>query len=361
VWRAAFDKIHQIHDHHGEILTLHPHARISSEPGGLRVVATDGTTLNMPPAMFAQYCARVAQQERELDDSITDGVPQLRMVLLHDILNQLPYDADWSLLDCSERELLLSCKKLKKGVLLIGDRGYPSAGLYAMLDHQQVKFVIRVPLDRRVKAIKTLLESGKDELMVDLKLDEEQRKFCAFHDVKRRLGSSQRVRLVKVTLADGSPEILATNLRRRQFPASCFSAIYKMRWGVETFFDHYKHCERIEGWSGTSPEHVDAEIMLKLCTAALSSIFTAGLREAFRRDAAETPPGKRIQTVNRRVALHHLLPVIELLFLGQIDEAMELLKVALRRLKRNPNQQRQHHPRTTAKTDRKICPSRKSL
>jgi len=157
------------------------------------------------------------------------------MVLLHDILNQLPYDADWSLLDCSKLELLLSCKKLKKGVLLIGDRGYPSTGLYAMLDHQQVKFVIRVPLDRRVKAIKTLLESGKDELIVDLTLDEEQRKFCAFHGVKRRLGSSQRVRLVKVTLADGSPEILATNLRRRQFPASCFSAIYKMRWCVKTF------------------------------------------------------------------------------------------------------------------------------
>ena len=311
--------------------------------------------------MFAQYCARVAQQERELDDSITDGAPQLRMVLLHDILNQLPYDAVWSLLDCSERELLLSCKKLQKGVLLIGDRGYPSAGLYVMLHHQQVKFVIRVPLDRRVKAIKTLLESGKDELVVDLKLDEEQRKFCAFHGVKRRLGSSQRIRLVKVTLADGSPEILATNLRRRQFPASCFSKIYKMRWGVETFFDHYKHCERIEGWSGTSPEHVDAEIMIKLCAAALCSVFTAGLREAFRLDALETPPDKRVKTVNRRAALHHLLPVIELLFLGRIDESMIWLDRSLRRLKRNPNQQRQHHPRTTAKTDRKVCPNRKQL
>jgi hypothetical protein len=361
VWRATFDKIHEINDQHGQILTLHPHARISAEPGGLRLVAGDGTTHNMPPAMFAKYCARVAEQERELDDSIIDGAPQLRMVLLHDVLNQIPYDADWSLLDCSERELLLACKKLKKGVLFIGDRGYPSAGLYAMLDYQQVKFVIRVPLDRRIKAIKSLLESGQDEIIVDLKLDDEQRKFCAFHGLKRRLGSTQRVRLVKVTLADGTTEILATNLRCRRFPPSCFSVIYKMRWGVETFFDHYKHCERIEGWSGTSPEHVDAEIMLKLCAAALCSIFTAGLREAFRLDAIETPPGKRIKTVNRRTALFHLLPVIELLFLGQIDGAMRLMKIALRRLKRNPNRQLKHHPRTSAKTDRKICPNRKPL
>ena len=64
------------------------------------------------------------------------------------------------------------------------------------------------------------------------------------------------IRVVKLTLADGTQEILLTTLRdAAAFPYAVFHGLYAKRWGSETHYDVLKNILEIENFTGKSALH----------------------------------------------------------------------------------------------------------
>ena len=91
------------------------------------------------------------------------------------------------------------------------------------------------------KQVGIFLQSGKQEDIVTLKMPASQKVLVRQHNWPERL----QVRLVKVILPNGDPEVLITSLLdKTRFPAEDFGWVYQQRWGVETPFNFLKNQTR---------------------------------------------------------------------------------------------------------------------
>ena len=93
-------------------------------------------------------------------------------------------------------------------------------------------------------------------------------------------------RLIRVRLANGSEEILATSLLDAEtYPAAEFSALYHARWGIEEAFKVLKHSLLVEQFTGESPEAIRQDFHAK--------IFTANFDEALAYSAHKCLPNEK--------------------------------------------------------------------
>ena len=60
------------------------------------------------------------------------------------------------------------------------------------------------------------------------------------------------MRVIVLSLPNGSKEYLITNITDSSFTSEEFGKIYKMRWEIETKYDDLKNKLQIENFSGTS-------------------------------------------------------------------------------------------------------------
>lgn len=137
------------------------------------------------------------------------------------------------------------------GSLILFDRGYPAQWLFALLQQQGAHFVMRLPAGYNPD-VNAFLQSG---------LAEQEIAFAARHWAPRQACAEAGVdpdapvqlRLIRVPLATGETEILATSLRDAQrFPAAEFAGLYHLRWGVETDYRRLKQTLDLENFSGRS-------------------------------------------------------------------------------------------------------------
>ena len=70
---------------------------------------------------------------------------------------------------------------------------------------------------------------------------------------KGQVAEGLRIRFVKVSLPNGETEILATSLLdTEQFPTGDFKELYRLRWGVEAYFQVLKSRLCFDNFSGKS-------------------------------------------------------------------------------------------------------------
>ncbi|MGE4096499.1 MAG: hypothetical protein AB7G75_37355, partial [Candidatus Binatia bacterium] len=125
------------------------------------------------------------------------------------------------------------------------DRGYADSGVMAFLIHPQRDFVIRLPR-RRAGAIGEFWDGARQEQVVELAVPERQVAFVK----QQGLASSLRVRFVKIAVADGGVEVLATSwLDAQAVPAATLTTRYGWRWGGETYDDRVKTIFAVERFS----------------------------------------------------------------------------------------------------------------
>lgn len=191
---------------------------------GLRWLAIDGTTLNLPNHVStAQVFGLTANAKR----------PQARLSQLLDLSNQLTLDVQISPLGTGERALAQRHADVcKPGDLILADRGYAGAAMYQYWYDREIDFCIRVPISQS-RLYYPFYSSGQTEQEATLP------------------ECSRPVRLVRVPLEADEDEVLVTSLLNQdQWPAEHFKEIYFARWGIEEDYKTLKSRLQIEQFSG---------------------------------------------------------------------------------------------------------------
>ena len=189
---------------------------------GFRLLSVDGSTLELPPS------DEIIQEFGVNTES--NNIPIAKISTLFDLLNEMILDTKIAPNRSSEYDLAINhLSKLKKGDLLILDRGYKAKWLYYILHEMNIEYVIRLPRDAGwefdefwdSKEISKIIEIEKMPFKSRKRLNTLQRPFHPF-----------KIRLVKVILDNGEIEVLATSLLdEEKIPDTHFQRIILQKMG----------------------------------------------------------------------------------------------------------------------------------
>ena len=243
---------------------------------GLRLVATDSTTLRVPPWLENQ--AEFGVQT----DSAGKPYVLARALGLFATRSRLMLHSALDRFDRSERSLLVSVLRyLESTDLLIMDRGFPAIWLFVVLLQRGIPFLARID-GTQWPEVEAFARSGQAELIVHCPVTARARNQAQAAGAELYL-KTITFRLIRVVLPNGRIEILATSLTDAiAFPAAEFAELYHERWGIEESYKVLKHRLYVEQFSGELPESIRQDFHAK--------VFTANLAEALSRTAYESLP-----------------------------------------------------------------------
>ena len=226
---------------------------------GHLLLGVDGTSLNIPttPETLKVYG----------DFRRNDVKPYALMGLgcVYDCLNKLIIEADIMPGKFNEGELAQKqARKIKDSVgdypfILVMDRGYPSFPLLMSLMDEGIPFVIRLN-SYFLKKEQETMQTNDEDFLVKLTKARIARHLETSNETIRHSRDSFSVRMVRVSLDEGTYEYLATNLSRNTFPEECFKDIYHLRWKIETAFGTLKDLLQIENFTGTKPVLLEQDV-----------------------------------------------------------------------------------------------------
>lgn len=241
---------------------------------GLRLVATDSTTLRLPP-----WWENQAEFGVQTDSG---GQPYVlaRALGLFATPSKLMIKTVLGRFDDAERTLLLQLlPHLASDDLLIMDRGFPAVWLFTLLQQRQLPFLARMD-GNQWPAVENFLRSNLSETVITQPVSASARRQAQAVGITLT-AKTLALRLIKVVLSTGHIEVLATSLSDSQaYPASAFAELYHTRWHIEEAFKVLKHRLYLEQFTGELPESIRQDVHAK--------IFTANLAEALAREAYDT-------------------------------------------------------------------------
>ena len=196
---------------------------------GKRLFAVDGTGQRLPYEKVIGEAFGTHMNQH-------GARPSMRLLLTHDVLNNVLYRVDFYNQNSSEIYTAYpNVEQLPRDGLYLYDRHYASFGLAYLHHRYGSDYVIRMPLDQS-NVVKEFVKSTDNERIITLKLG-----VGRAHRSLRKLGLNPvlhtefRVRLLRVELDDGEVEVLMSSLTdRAKFPQPEFKWLYGKRWGVET-------------------------------------------------------------------------------------------------------------------------------
>lgn len=246
---------------------------------GLRLVATDSTTLRLPPwpenqAEFGAQC-----------DSGGQPYVLARALGFFATASKLMLKTTLGRFDDAERLLLAELlPHLTNDDLLIMDRGFPAVWLFTLLQQRGLPFLARID-GTQWPVVEQFLRSDRVDMQVTLPVSANARRQA--HAAGTTLtAKTVTLRLVKVVLSTDHLEVLATSLLDAQaYPAPAFAELYHARWNIEEAFKVLKHRLYVEQFTGELPESIRQDVHAK--------IFTANLAEALAREAYERLPDEK--------------------------------------------------------------------
>lgn len=231
----------------------------------LRLLALDGSMSSVPntPDLAAHFGVWHPQ---------AGGVcPKARLSQLFDVLNHVTLDAQLAPKAVGERSLAArhwAC--LAVGDLVLLDRGYPAFWLFAGLRQQQAHFCARLSVSEWTVA-KRFVASGQSEQTLTLHPSAAMRRECREQHVP---ATPLPIRLVRIPLATGEIEVLATSLvDTATWPFAWFAELYHQRWPVETDYRTLKSRLELENWTGLSVEAIYQDFHANIFTKNLAAIL----------------------------------------------------------------------------------------
>lgn len=234
---------------------------------------------------------------------------------LYDVLNKVALDSLFE--PCRTYEVDLAERHLpdtQPDDLLLCDRNYPSYRFLATLVQQRRAFVIRCQYNSFKAVIAMVAGQGPDSQIVTLKVHHAKR-----GEIRERgLPEQIRVRLVRLILADGTVEVLVTNLLDEQrYPTAGFGPLYNLRWGVETFYGRLKTRLTLQNFFGYTVEAVKQDFFAAVFLTGLESLLTDDAQARLQLRTSQT---QHTYQVNHAVSFNALKNhVFELLFDDTLD------------------------------------------
>lgn len=241
---------------------------------GFRLVAGDVTSLRLPKT------AEVIAEFGEVGDRWGGTAPMAQAFALQAVHSGLLVHAELHPAKARERSMLArSVEHLKADDLLILDRGFPAAWLFAWLRQHQRHFCCRI--DSEANAwLPDFVASGEAERIIEVTLSSQSVRKAEAAGFTISL-PSLRYRAIRVDLPQGGVEVLATSLLdSAAYPAEEFAALYHQRWRIEECFKLLKCRLAIEHFSGESPEAVRQDFLAKVWLGNLTTSFAYFARAA---------------------------------------------------------------------------------
>ena len=291
---------------------------------GLRLIATDSTTLRLPPWL--------ENQSEFGSQTDTGGQPYVlaRTLGLFATTSKLMLKTVVARFDDAERALLAQLlPHLASDDLLIMDRGFPALWLFTLLQQRQLPFLARMD-GNQWPAVERFLRSDLTETVITLPVSASARRQAQAAGMVLT-DTTLALRLIKVVLSTGHIEILATSLTDTlTYPAQAFGELYHARWNIEEAFKVLKHRLHLEQFTGELPESIRQDIHAKL--------FTANLAEALAREAYDSLPEEKASRYYPNVA--YILNSLKTRLFGWIiqrvphDQVVSLIELYAKTLER---------------------------
>lgn len=283
----------------------------------MRLLSADGTRLVLPrhPSVREEFGEHGFGPNADSPRSLALGS------ILYDCLNLLTLDAQLAPYASSERELLYRhLDKVRRGDLLLLDRGYPSIALLFLLTARGVEFCVRMKEDWWL-TVKDFKESGERQRIVSYALPKKDQRLL--RDYPDMQGKDIRVRLVRVELGNGETEVLCTSLLdAERYTYDDIVELYHYRWSVEEGYKLYKSRIELESFSGKTALAVKQDFFAKVFIMSLCAVLAFPIEERVRRESA-CGGNKHRRKVNRTNALSVLRSLsVALLLKGLVRRAM---------------------------------------
>jgi hypothetical protein len=264
---------------------------------GFRVLAVDGSKVMLPNnketrAAFGTIMYTNGKNKQPLGDHCYG-----RASVLYDVLNRISVDATLAPVKAYEVDLAIAhLQHTTVTDLLLMDRNYPSYRMMAELSQRQRQFVIRCSSHSFTTARQLAKGTGLASQVVTLTPPDGQKA------ESRTLGLPERitVRFVRVMLNTGEVEILVTSLLDEQlYPTIDFTELYRLRWGIETFYGLLKTRLALENFTGQGVEAIKQDFYATIYLTGIESVLTDAAQAQL--DGRNT---RHPQTVNRSVSFN---------------------------------------------------------
>lgn len=224
--------------------------KIKPEKDRLRILAVDGTKLDLPTHTGLEKTYGIQKS--------TGNLPQALVSILYDVEHRFVLDVQVRPHNGNEREMAhVHFKKLQtllgsSDYLIIYDRGYPSGKLLETFSKAPGRYLMRCP-----KEFLPAIDKNKEDAWITHK----------FHSNKEAVS----IRVIHAKLPNGNEEILCTNLSD-EYTASELVDLYAERWSIEINYDFLKNRIQPENLSGITAcaflQHLYAcMLMCNLCAA----------------------------------------------------------------------------------------------
>lgn len=281
---------------------------------GLRLLAVDGSRLTIPDTKELRSFYGVSKNQTKT------SVPQARISVLYDVLNNYIIDGEIAPLKVGEKTLALNhLTHTKTKDLVIYDRGYPSFELIHTHLESGIDCLIRAKKDFS-NITKKFISSGKFSKIVELK----PTKNASLKDKNYTKDTTIKVRLVRVELADGTIELLMTTLLCiKKYPTNIFKDLYFKRWGVENYYDEIKNKIKIENFSGYSNQSILQDFFAMLFVSNIQTLVVSDINE----ELQENQTTKYTYKVNTNLSYGFLKDRVVELFLSRVDTEELMLEL----------------------------------
>jgi len=282
---------------------------------GWRLVAADATTLRLPNWRENQEAFGVQW------DNHGQSYVLARALGLFTTASKLMVKSAIGRYQDGERALLVQLlPQLAQDDLLVVDRGFPAAWLFAYLGQLGQGYIARMD-HLGWPEVQSFLRSDRREAVFTRRVTPHARRQVRQLGIELA-GGTFRFRLVRVRLPSGKTEVLATSLvDATAFPADEFATLYHARWSIEEAFKLLKQRLNLEQFTGELPESIRQDFHAKVFTANLAAALAASAHDSLPEAKAE-----RYQP-NFAYILEHLRNRLFRWLLGGLDaqEAMDLL------------------------------------
>jgi hypothetical protein len=293
---------------------------------GHRIVLVDGTCVSMPdtPSLHAYFGTSTGRGGKR-------HYPLARMVTLALANTMSVLDYAIGRYDQSEQSLLGPLMDdLHCGDLLVADRHFAGANLYARYQAVGLEFLTRVHQRLKVSRLRRLEGYAANDFVTDLPIGE------AYRRRDPNLPKSVRVRLIQATLRIRGRRVVewfvTSLLDATAYPAAEIVELYAGRWRIETLFLQLKVSLSADVLRSKTAQGVLKEMMARMIALNVVRAIMLEAAAAYGQDPLALSFVHALRTI---VAFAPMLATAPLWKLPAIYEAM-LYEIAACRVRQRP-------------------------
>lgn len=205
------------------------------------------------------------------------GYALARYMKMYDVLNGITLKAQLMPFDGSERLISYNwVDAIPSNSITLFDRGFPAYTLFFLMQHsEQEKFFVMRCKKEFTNAVKKFAASDASEDILCFYPDDRAVAMLRNYHVVVNKKAAIRLRAVKILLADGSTEILLTNLFDKEiFSSNQLAKLYRMRWMIETDIGKEKNLFQLENFSSHTRNSIEQDFYATFVVANIHQLIT---------------------------------------------------------------------------------------